>query len=127
MIKEAKGLKGETASSNKIRKEILGEVPCDTIKIPDELPIDDHDLCAEYSALIFKRFGMNPQTRIKLSRGVETDIFNEGFNIIFDVKIGKETRSRGSSSGKITDKDINDFLRYRNQIATNKPHSSNIS
>ena len=127
MIKEAKGLKGETASSNKIRKEILGEVPCDTIKIPDELPIDDHDLCAEYSALIFKRFGMNPQTRIKLSRGVETDIFNEGFNIIFDVKIGKETRSRGSSSGKITDKDINDFLRYRNQIATNKPHLKNFA
>lgn len=127
MIKEAKSLKGEVTSNNEIRKEIIGEVPCDTIIIPDELLIDDHDICAEYSALIFKRFGMNPQTRIKLSRGVKTDIFNEGFNIIFDVKIGKETRSRGSSSGKIVDKDVNDFLRYRDQIATNKPHLKNFA
>lgn len=127
MMKEATNLKTEIIGNNEIRREILGEVPCDTIKIPDQLPIDDHDLCAEYSALVFKRFGMNPQTRIKLSRGVKTDIFNEGFNIIFDVKIGKETRSRGSSSGKIVDKDVNDFLRYRDQIATNKPHLKNFT
>lgn len=127
MRKETQGLKEGLVSNNEIRREVLGELPCDTIKIPDELPIQDHDLCAEYSALIFKRFGMNPQTRIKLSRGVKTDIFNEGFNIIFDVKIGRKTRSRGSSSGKIVDKDVNDFLRYRDQIATNKPHLKNFT
>lgn len=127
LTEKARELSGEMLGTKEIRKEISGELSLDSIEIPDSMPIDDHNLCAEYSALIFKRFGMNPRPNIKLARGVVTDVFNEGFNVIFDVKTAKKSRSMGSSSGKIKDKDVHDFLRYRTQNVISNPHLKNFS
>ncbi|MDI6736136.1 MAG: hypothetical protein QME42_08100 [bacterium] len=123
---EAEVLKSELIDKDIIKNEINGKIECDTVKIPQKIPLD-HDVSANYAALIFKRFGMTPLTKIKLARGVETDVYNEGYNIIFDIKIAHKTRAMGSSSGKVTVKDVHDFLRYRDQIPISHPNLRNFN